>query len=210
MIRIYLAPQIGTGTRQDPFRSLLHDLINVAGGDSFDEIDNPAKRMTVCTVTASQVTHDAIAADGRVTPLMPAVVSDMDALNAVLDTQFSSFDSTWRSATSAAAELAGINTGWINLTNTLRDVMQYLLRVHVFAQLIDGSAYPNIKTLIAANLGTPMSSIPAGVKTAASSWLSARGLSAGWVTPTTTVRQVVHYVVTNLGFGAINFAKTGF
>lgn len=123
LIRIYIAPQIGTGTMEDPFRSILNDFLDVANNEliaqqivailepykyndpiamaddfgqihyvvnykylplspedqaavdalqaqieRFDEIDNPAGRRSLCTVHASQATHDKIYNDRKANP----------------------------------------------------------------------------------------------------------------------------------------------
>ena len=65
LVRFYVAPQQGDGSHGNPFRSILNDLINISQGDYFQEIDNPARRISICCVHASQATHDAIVADGR-------------------------------------------------------------------------------------------------------------------------------------------------
>ena len=74
-IALYHAPQIGSGTEADPYRSLLNDLIDTAAGEWFTEIDHESvktakdarKLESVCCVRAGQKTHERIAADPRVT-----------------------------------------------------------------------------------------------------------------------------------------------
>src|SRR5512147_2193644 len=83
LIRFYIAPQGGSGTDADPYRSILNDLIDIQVGDWFDEIDNPARRISICCVHASQATHDRIAADVRVLPV-GGLHADLD-LRARLD-----------------------------------------------------------------------------------------------------------------------------
>jgi hypothetical protein len=53
MKRIYLAPQIGSGTWKDPYRSLLNQFVNIQAGEEFDEVINDARRESLCVVDAS-------------------------------------------------------------------------------------------------------------------------------------------------------------
>jgi hypothetical protein len=74
-IALYRAPQIGSGTIEDPFRSILNELIDTSAGEWFDEIDHESvkdaaevRRLeSVCCVRAAQKTHDRIRRDPRVT-----------------------------------------------------------------------------------------------------------------------------------------------
>ncbi len=200
-MRLYLAPQSGDGTPENPYRNILNDLIDLPAGDWFDEIDHPARRYSICTVYALQATHDRIAADARVTAISPRVVADAAAFKADLDALFSSWPSAWRSAAQTRCEQLGISTAWITAQNTLRDVIRYLIRTHFFCQIADGEHNANVKALIAANLDATVGTLPAAVRNAARTWMQARGLAVGWIQNSTTVRKVVYYVVTNLGWG---------
>jgi hypothetical protein len=60
LFRTYIAPQMGKGTFEDPYRSILHDFIDIYNGDWFNEIDNPKNFTSICTVCASQEAHDKI------------------------------------------------------------------------------------------------------------------------------------------------------
>ena len=82
-IRIYRAKQIGTGTWEDPYRSILNEFIDIHQGDWFDEIDNPLTHFSICMVYARQVAHDAIYADrtvnpGRIVYLSPLSKDDVE------------------------------------------------------------------------------------------------------------------------------------
>lgn len=209
-IRQYLAPQRGTGTDADPYTSILNDLIDITQGEGFDEIDHPARRYSICTVTASQATHDVIAADARVTVITPRTCADAADFRAVLDAPFSSWPQAWRDAARARCETLGINTEWITASNTLRDVIRYLIRQHFFCQIADGGANGNVKALLSANLAATVGDLPAQVRNGVRNWMQARGLAIGWITNSTTIREVVHFVVTTLGFGVAYFGGEAF
>ncbi len=131
-IRIYIAPQIGSGTFQDPYRSLLNNFIDVSQGDWFDEIDNPATRHSICTVHASQATHDKIYADrltnpGRIVYLSTLAPDDATKC-VVLQSTWLSFPLVFRKA-AAAMLMKAANITDTDLSNavTLKDVLRGLI-----------------------------------------------------------------------------------
>lgn len=206
LVRFYIAPQIGTGTMEDPFRSLINNYVNVSEGEWFDEIDNPARRISLVCVHAIQATHDTIAADTSVIAIGNA--TEEANIKTALDSLISAIPNV--SALKTKLEGIGISTSWYSSDNTVRDGIRYLIRVFSFAQIADGEGNSRIKTFIANNLDTTMNQIPAATRNAASDWMLAKGLATGWITSTTTVRQVLHYVVTNLGFGILRMSSEGF
>lgn len=203
LIRVYLAPQLGNGSFQDPYRSLLNEFVSVPDGETFDEIDNPARRYSICVVYAKQDTHDVIAADTRISVLSP-LYADAAVFKSGLDAPFSSWPQELRQLVLTALDGKGINTGWITLSNTPRDVYRVLLRVHALSQIFDGTRR-DLLDLIRQNLDTKVSQIPAALRTAVSAWMQSRGLAIGWITNQTTVREILHFIVQNLGFGQFRF-----
>lgn len=208
MKRIYRAPQVGTGSINDPITSILNELIDVQAGDHFDEIDHPARKYSICTVTASQKTHDAIESDGRSVALTP-LLSDIGFVSA-MDTPFADVPQALRDKAKAQLESDGINTAWIMGTNTLRDVLRHLCRMHFFSQIADGVGNAALRGFLTRNLNETVGSLTVAQRTAARNWMQARGLGIGWITNQTTVREVVHYVVENLGWEKIRFGGTEF
>lgn len=206
-IRFYVAPQAGTGTFEAPYRSLLNSFIDVASGEFFQEIDNPARRLSICCVTASDTTHANIAADSRVI-VISRLYADLAALKTGLN---ETLDNIPGAATiKTKLETVGISTSWITGTNTLKDAIRYLFRVHFMGQIADGEGNANVKTFIANNLDTTVQQVPAQVRNAVRNWMQAKGLAIGWIGNTTTVREVVHFIVTNLGLGIIKMAAEDF
>jgi hypothetical protein len=208
-VKIYLAPQIGSGTFLDPFRSKLNNYINVQAGESFDEIDNPARRYSICTVIAQPATHQTIATDPTIIALTPNDVTPAQ-LQAVLDSPVSSLPSAFRTNVQNALEAKGISFAWVGASNTVRDVFRYLLRVHFFAQRVEGEGNINIFNFIKQNLDTTAKDLTAAQRNAVKNWMDSKGLSTGWITNTTTVRQVIHAIVTDLGFGIIKIGGQDF
>jgi len=89
MIRVYRAKQIGTGTHEDPYRSILHNFIDIARGDNFQEIDMPSKRFSICLLDAPKSAHDAIVAYEAANPGTVNYLSSLHADMVGLRTQYS-------------------------------------------------------------------------------------------------------------------------
>ena len=134
-IRIYLAPQIGSGTStQDPIRSILNDFVDVRNGDKFDEIDNPSVKQSICTVYASQETHDAIYADRVTNPGRIVYISNL--INNALDhdiglqTEWRTLPQAFKNAAISKLNDVGVTANDLSDTVTLKDVLRVVL--HTF------------------------------------------------------------------------------
>lgn len=202
-LRIYIAPQIGSGmmlspdpsTWSDttgPFRSLLNNFITPANGEGFDEIDHPGRRVSICTVDASTATLNAIDADVRVIAAIPIRATDRAHLAQILATPFSSYPLAWRNAARTKLESWGINTEWITGSHTMKDVLRQVIKIFSVCQVADGQGQANVKEFLKQNLDVQVSAIPVAQRTAIGGWLQSKGIDVSWVTGTTTVRQVVN------------------
>jgi hypothetical protein len=202
-LRIYIAPQIGSGmmlsldpsTWSDttgPYRSLLNTFIDPANGDNFDEIDHPARRVSICTVEASAAVLTAIEADVRVTPVTYARAADRPALAAILAAPFSSYPLAWRNAARAKLEKWGIDTSDITGSDTMKTVLCRVIKMFSVAQVADGHGQANVKEFLKGNLDVQVSAIPVAQRNAIGDWLQSKGIDTAWITGTTTVRQVVN------------------
>lgn len=207
-IRFYIAPQQGTGTFNDPFRSILNDFINPANGESFQELDNPARRISVCCMTATDATHATIGGDSRII-VASRLYSDLSSAKIGLQESLDNLPGII--ALKTKLETIGINTAWISASNNLRDGIRYIFRVFVIAQIANGlGGDANIKTLIIQNLDNTVGSLSAQVRNGVKNWMQSRGLAVGWITNSTTVREVVHFVVMNLGLGILKMMDEDF
>ena len=207
-VRIYIAPQIGSGMLLDPnpanwtdttgpFRSLLTKFVNPVAGEGFDEIDHPARRISICTMEASTATLDAIEADPRVTPVIPIRATDRTHLAQILNAPFSSYPLAWRNAARTRLEALGVNTEWITGTNTMKDVLRQVIKMFSVAQVADGQGQANVVEFLKGNLDVAVSAISAAHRQALGAWMQSRGIDTSWITGTTTVRQVVATLPTN-------------
>ncbi len=206
LIRFYLSPQQGTGTMMDPYRSILNDLINIQQGDWFDEIDNPARRISICCVHGSQASHDAILTDGRALPI-GNLIQDAQ-LKFHMDSLLSSLSNL--TALKTALESRGISTSWYSASNTIRDGIRYLIRVFSTAQIADGQGNGNIKDLIGRNLTVTVAQISVAIRNGVRDWMQSRGLAIGWITNQSTVREILHFIVQNLGIGKLRMSGEEF
>jgi hypothetical protein len=206
LVRFYLAPQQGTGTILDPIRSILNDFINIYADEKFNEIDNPARKISICCVHASQATHDSIVADGRSLPI-GNLIEDVE-LKTYLNSLISSIPNV--SVLKTVLETYGISTSWLSGSNTIRDGIRYLVRIFATAQIANGEYNANIKDLIGRNLDVTIQNIPAQIRNAVRNWMQGKGLAIGWINNSTTVREVVHFIVENLGFGKLRMSGEEF
>lgn len=203
-MRIYLAPQSGSGTDADPYRSILNDYLSSAEGDDMNETDNPARHISVCFVyTSSLAKLAAISADPRVVTLTPQEVTSQAELKSLLDAPFSNWPVAFRNAAQAGLEANGVSTAWLSGSNTLRDVLRYLFRTNIIAQIADYEANANVKAFLTKALTLTVGELTAAQRNAAKNWMQAKGLAIGWITNQSTVREVVHFIVTNLGIGTL-------
>lgn len=208
-MKVYIAPQIGSGTFLDPYRSKLNDYIDIHAGETFDEIDNPARRYSICIVTAQPSTFAVIDADPDIVALTPNDVPPAQ-LAARLDDLVSTLPIAFRDNVRNELEARGISFAWVGASNTIRDVIRYLLRVHFFCQRAEGEGNADILDFIRENLDTTVAQTPVNIRNAVKTWMENKGLATGWITNQTTVRQILHSIVTDLGFGVIKLAGQNF
>jgi hypothetical protein len=203
-LRIYICPMIGAGQHPNttqpwtdatgPWRSLMVNFLNPSLGDSGEGIDHPGHNIVITLVDASASTLTTIEADIRVTPVIPLRATDRTHLAQILATPFSSYPLAWRNAARAKLEGWGINTEWITASHTMKDVLRQVIKLFSIAQVMDGAGQTEVINFIKNNLDSTVGSLSAAQRNAASSWLTSRGVDTSWITGTTTVRQVVHYI----------------
>lgn len=205
-LRIYIAPQIGNGLRGDPdpntgayiwtdstgpYRSLLHKFIDTSAGESFDEIDHPARRISICAVEASAATLDAIEADSRIIAAIPIRATDRTHLAKILNAPFSSYPLAWRAAARNKLENWGVNTEWITGSNTMKDLLRHIIKQFSVVQVADGHGQLEVKEFLKANLDIQISAVPVNYRNAIKDWLKSKNVDISWITGATTVREVV-------------------
>ena len=203
-VSLYLAPQIGTGTYLDPYRSLLNNIINIPAGEWFDEIDHPVRRLSVCCVHASDSTHATIVANPQVIPLSSVALDDL-TFSAQMDSK-----AGVSSANITGLESKGLNMAWMSIGTTTRDLISMILRGCQFAQRAEGDNVGALKELILANLDNTVGTFTVTRRNVIKNWMSSKGLATGWITNSSTVRQIIHFIMMNMNWPKIKLSKESF
>lgn len=209
LTRFYVSPQIGTGTHDDNYRNKINDYINIRATppDWFDEIDNSGRHISICCVHATQTAHDLIVTDTQILPISPLYASEEEMATG-METILDSIPNI--ATIKTTLEDRGISTSWISGSNTLRDAIRYMIRVFVFANIADGKRQVQVRDFVQNSLSTRINQVPTAVSNAVKNWMVAKGLATGWITGTTTVRQILHFIVENLGFGVFRLSSQSF
>jgi|WetSurMetagenome_2_1015567.scaffolds.fasta_scaffold158702_2 hypothetical protein len=209
-MKVYLSPQEFVTYGDFSFwRNKLNSYIDVQQGESFQEIDNPARHYSICFLTARSVTHATISGDPEIISLTPSDVAPSQIASA-LDTPVNNLPSAFRTSVQDALEAKGISFAWVGASNTVRDVLRYLIRVHFTAQRADGEQVSAILDLMKLHLDDPVNTISAAKRKQIKDWMSDKGLDTSWIGAQTDVRQVLHNIVNNLGYGKIKFGGQDF
>jgi|WetSurMetagenome_2_1015567.scaffolds.fasta_scaffold446810_2 hypothetical protein len=198
MIRWYISPYAGDGTPDNPYHAAAWDLTNPVT-DNVTGMFCPQKSHYIVRVKAPQGAHDAIVAQGAGKPIGPIHV-DEAAEDAALDSPLTDDVS--------AIETDGYSTAWLGGTNTLRDLLRYAYRVLILSQLIHRT--PVAERIFELGLGATVADLTTQQRNAVRDWMTNKGLATGWITNSTTIRQVLHYIVTGLGIGKIKVAGKEF
>lgn len=126
-VRFYVAPQQGDGTGLNPYRSILNDMIDIKQGEWFDEIDNPAKHISICCVHALDATHTKIVSDPKVVP----VGNMFEEKDGTLDKLISD-------VTSLNTKLSGKVVSSFKETEKVRDILGSIMREFTVEQILQG------------------------------------------------------------------------
>jgi hypothetical protein len=200
-INLYLAPReaatLTMGPKTWPItRSILCAYVDSPAGEWFDEIDHADRALSLCCVHASDATHAAIQADARVTRVLPVLSVTAAQIAARLDSPLSDLYTTPQLvAFRDKLTNLGFDVDDLGLSSTPRDVMQRLVN-HLFVHQRFHDA--PVKDLLALSLTATVGSISAARRNAIKAWMTGRGIDSSWITLTTTIREVVRFVVANV------------
>lgn len=187
MKQFFLAPQIGSGTLSDPFRNVLGD--HMQSGETFDEVDHPFRRMSLCLVTASAATLDAIAALPNVYRASPRI--DDAALATLLVRPLSSWPAQVLQDARTFLENNGIPLDGIAPADPFRKVIRRILRVCFIAQKAEAADSSALRVVLTAALNGTVGQLPAATRQTASAWLATKGVNTSGWTLATTIRTVL-------------------
>lgn len=157
-----------------------------------------ARQTFLCYVFADDVTHQAIQSRADVVRIFPIVSVTLAQAIANFSSPLTSiFTGAQLTAVKAAIEAKGYDVAWTSASTTAKQLIRFLQNVHVLGEWVHGDNNSNLKSFLAANLATTVGSLSAAVRNSASTWMTNHGLSTAWITGTTTVRQVLRYIVQN-------------
>ena len=206
MIRLYISSRIGAGIMFDPYRSKIHNFVDVSTGEWFDEYRHSARDISICFVEAEAATHTDINNDPDIYRISE-LYDDVDDFRDGLSRQMSTIPVGIRTEMETRFEAIGVNTGWIVGTNTVRDVLRYLLRQFTLSQWFKGKKDNELLDFLRDNVDSEISNIPQIVRQRVSDWMDSKGLDTGWIAGTNTIREVIHYILNNLSFRPLKFFK---
>jgi len=210
MIRAYVATQIGTGrSREDAIRSKVRGYIDITAGERYWEFDNPARIYSFVIVSALFTTHVAIADDPDI-QVLSELYNDRAELTAGIQKTVSEYPTEIIQTMQPRLELLGINTGWITGTTPIKQIYSYIIKVFTLSQWALGHADSELLDFLRENLTTQVTAVPQNIRDRVLSWMLANGLATGWIQSTTTVREVLHYIIMNLPFQLIEVAGEWF
>jgi len=207
--RFYRSLMVGTGTRSDPYRSDLTRFIVADGsGANFWDLAAPAgwHPARYALAIADSTVHAAIDADGTNLALSGELV-DLPTVATFLD----GTDAQNLAANILAQfETDGVSTAWLASQTTVRQMLSYLSRLVVILQDVDRLANTNALAAFASALSTTVSQLSANVKTQVAAWMTGKGLDTSWIVGSTTVRQVLQYILTNINWPTLSLGPVSF
>jgi hypothetical protein len=195
VIRWYLSKGIGSGSFLDPYRSPIHDL-PLGGG--IIGYDIPQRRYFLNRVGASGTDHSYIVSQGYGIPLSP-IYDGVDGERNGLALPFALHDSGFRTALQAEAEGNGLSATWVTGSHRMGDVIAYFIKIMRLAQTAY-KKHEGFDYLFTLRLSDPVTALSPARRNAVRDWMMAKGIDTSWITPTTTIREVLHAVITGLVF----------
>jgi hypothetical protein len=202
--RLYRTQRIGTGrlisdpkepgaTRPDPFRSALDAYITQdETGQNFWDWVHDARPVRYALARCESGLHVVLAAHARISALSPEC-ADISDLQTWLDGPVSA-----DAAFLARLEGDGCSTAWLRGSTTRRQLVRYLMHLHVMMQDARHTKVTDLLTCMAHNLDTRLGDVPVGMRQAVRTWIEGKGLTTTQFKNTSKVREVLHYLRENI------------
>ena len=203
--RFYRTALIGTGTRQDPFRSALTKYIVNDGTQDFWSWAYDIANAQYCLAFTDSATHAAAAADPQITAIGPEL-ADLAAISAWLDTPVGVLGQ----ALSDIMEGDGFPVDWIGAGVTRRDLWRFITMYHVITQRFKGSGDNSYLAFFKSNLNATVSSLPVAQRNKVQAWMAAQGMDTSWITGATQLREVIIFVAKNSNLPVMTLGPVSF
>ena len=188
MKRYYISRVIGNGTHETPYTSELRRYIyaNFPNEPHFIKQVMPSGNIfgwCLHKYDLSQSAHDAVMAN------LTGIFSFPEG---ALDRQLSTILPNIRNAIRNKLEAIGFDFGWATLTNTVRDVLEYI------AHSIQLAEWAEVTILNKNfNLNKTVADVPVEKRQLVNQHLQDLGVDTSWITSTTTIKEMVARVQLN-------------
>jgi hypothetical protein len=206
----YLSVQVQYADPVNPdffyWRNCLNEFVDVAAGDWFTEYQHPARRISLCLLSAPQSVHDTVASDPRVVRASPFVVGTEQEYLDMLATSLAQLAPAWRSAAQTFLEERGFDTSNLTGTNTYGDLVKRVINTIWLCQMAHREHNADLFEWLRSNLDDPVSSVPVAARNAVADWMQRHTLDTSWISGATTVREVLAFIRDNAQRPAIKFA----
>jgi hypothetical protein len=192
--RFYRSLEIGDGlTPATAFRSALTRYITSNGVTDFWDWKHEARSIRYAFARCDSTVHALCAADPDITPYSPEL-ADIPAMQSWLNGTLASVSVAIKNQ----IESDGFSTAWANAQTTRRAAFIYISRVHVMMQ--ECRRLHDIDSLVMFTkvLDSTIGQLSIQVRNKVAAWMTNRGLQTDWIIGSTTVRQVIQYIISNL------------
>lgn len=191
MIRWYISPYSGTGTSFDAFHASAWDLIDPVK-DKCEGTFCEARRHYIVRVIAPQAVHDEIISKGAGRPVSKLFQDEADE-DRGLNESFSD--------EAKDADSDGYDLSWITPQTTRKDVLRHIIKTVKISQILN-----NHPRLFSLPLDSTAADLTLAQRTAIRNWMTSKGLDVSWITASTTLRELKHYIISTASFSRIFLA----
>lgn len=203
--RFYMAVTLGDGLSiATAYRSKLANYIVGNATQDFWSWANDTHSVQFCLAWCDPELHTTIAADADIVPIS-AQLADLSAITTYLDTPIASIPS----GVQAALEANGIPVDWIVMgTTTPRTFWRFIAARHFITQKLADN--PNALQFLRANLDSVVSTLTIAQRNAVGNWMISRDIDTSWIVGSTTVRQVLKFIINNGNFQTLSYGPVTF
>jgi hypothetical protein len=203
--RFYHSPRIGAGTVRDPYRAkICNYIVGQSDGTNYWDWINNSKPVRYGLAYCADTIHSLIDADAEIASISGRL-SDLITLQSYLNGV-----NLLTPAIHNIIEDDSINLGWLASETTNRQLWRYICKSHVIGQGAKMLASSDVLALLGTSLSVQVNKVPVRIRNAATTWMGTKGLSSAWIDGTTTVRQVLHYIVENIDWPVLMLGPVSF
>lgn len=202
-LALYRSLRIGTGTSADPYRSKLANYITGTAGAWFEDwaLDPTGALARYALAFCDSAVHTTMAADVDIQQMSPQRDSLSDLL-AWLAGPVGTISAGLRTL----VEGDGIPIDDFTVDTTRRTVWRRIALRHRMGQFMRGATDTDALAFLLDSLATQVSAIPVARRNRIAAWMTERGLDTSWIVGTTTVREVLRYILLGLNLKPLRWA----